>query len=307
MKADRPWSARRSSGFSFDRIVVVWVSKRMSEGAGGADSCEQLDAGSKLLLKEHLQIVVQDDSNSQENHAEGRTWMARLACKRVPGDLQSRQFLTRLVSIRGATGMASEGSVSRWIDQLKTGESAAAQQLWERYFDRLVALARSQLRGKPRGPADEEDVALSALDSFCRGAAHGRFPQLVHRDSLWRLLVAITARKAFDVVRDEQRLKRGGGAVRAEAALADPDDSTIGPALEQVLSREPDPAFAVELAEECRRLLERLDSPELRTIALWKMEEYTNEEIAAKLGCVPRTVQRKLQLIRDTWMQERQP
>jgi DNA-directed RNA polymerase specialized sigma24 family protein len=203
--------------------------------------------------------------------------------------------------------MSSEGSVSHWIGQLKAGEQTAAQQLWERYFHRLVVLARNQLRGKPRAPADEEDVALSALDSFCRGAACGHFPQLVHRDSLWRLLVAITARKAFDVVRDERRLKRGGGAVRAEAALADPDDSSLGAGQEQVLSREPDPAFAAELAEECRRLLDRLDSPELRAIALWKMEGYSNEEIAPKLNCVPRTVQRKLQLIREIWTQETEP
>jgi DNA-directed RNA polymerase specialized sigma24 family protein len=203
--------------------------------------------------------------------------------------------------------MSSHGSVSHWISQLKAGEQEAAQPLWERYFHQLVTLARNQLRGKPRGPADEEDVALSALDSFCRGAARGLFPQLVHRDSLWRLLVAITARKAFDVVRDERRLKRGGGAVRAEAVLVDPDDSALGPGLEQVLSREPDPAFAAELAEECQRLLERLDTPELRTIALWKMEGYSSEEIAAKLGCVPRTVQRKLQLIRDIWTQDLQP
>jgi DNA-directed RNA polymerase specialized sigma24 family protein len=196
--------------------------------------------------------------------------------------------------------MSFQGSVSHWIGQLKAGEQAAAQQLWERYFNRLVVLARNQLRGKPRGPADEEDIALSALDSFCRGASRGLFPQLVHRDSLWRLLVAMTARKAFDAVRDERRLKRGGEAVRAEAAL-------IGNYLEQALSREPNPSFAAELAEECRRLLDRLDSSELRAIALWKMEGYTDEEIAPKLGCVRRTVQRKVQLIRDIWTQDMEP
>jgi DNA-directed RNA polymerase specialized sigma24 family protein len=186
-------------------------------------------------------------------------------------------------------------------------EQAAAQQLWERYFHQLVVLARNQLRGKPRAPADEEDVALSALDSFCRGAARGLFPQLVHRDSLWRLLVAITARKAFDVVRDERRLRRGGGAIPVGAALADTGDSSLGAGLEQALSREPDPAFAAELAEECHRLLDRLDSSELRAIALWKMEGYTDQEIAPKLGCVLRTVQRKVQLIRDLWTQEMEP
>ena len=70
--------------------------------------------------------------------------------------------------------MASEGSVTSWLDQLKAGDTAAAQPLWEAYFRRLVALARGKLQGAPRRAADEEDVALSAFDSFCRGAEQGR-------------------------------------------------------------------------------------------------------------------------------------
>ena len=62
-----------------------------------------------------------------------------------------------------STAMSSEESVTDWIGRLKAGESAAAGRLWERYFERLVGLARIQLRGTPRGVADEEDVALSAL------------------------------------------------------------------------------------------------------------------------------------------------
>src|SRR5919198_391675 len=108
--------------------------------------------------------------------------------------------------------MAREGSVTRWLGPLLAGDPAAAQQLWERYFRRLVGLARTKLRGAPRRAADEEDVALSAFDSFCRHAERGRFPQLDDRHDLWRLLVTITARKALYLIRDEHRLKRGGGA-----------------------------------------------------------------------------------------------
>src|SRR6202034_1431934 len=104
---------------------------------------------------------------------------------------------------KGAT-MASDadGSVTRWIGDLKAGGAAAAQPLWERYFDRLVRLARNKLRARPRRAAveDEEDAALSAFDSFCRGAARGRFPRLTDRDDLWRLLVVLTVRKALDQI-----------------------------------------------------------------------------------------------------------
>ena len=93
--------------------------------------------------------------------------------------------------------MRSSGSITRWLGQLKAGAADAVEPLWERYFRRLVGLARARLQGTPRRAADEEDVALSAFDSFCRGAEQGRFPQLLDRDNLWRLLVTITARKAF--------------------------------------------------------------------------------------------------------------
>src|SRR4051794_5171067 len=174
--------------------------------------------------------------------------------------------------------MSPEGSVTRWLAPLQAGDPAAAQQLWERYFRRLVGLARTKLRGAPRKAADEEDVALSAFDSFCRGAEAGRFPRLADRDDLWQLLVVITARKAIDLAQREGARKRGGGKVQDEAAAAGPE----GGALARALGREPTPAFAAQVAEECRRLLDRLGDAQLRSIAVWKMEGYTNDEIAAK-------------------------
>src|SRR4051794_11084392 len=117
---------------------------------------------------------------------------------------------------RRAIRMSSEGSVSQWLRQLRAGDAGAAQQLWERYFHRLVGFARRKLAGLPRPSADEEDVALSAFQSFCRSAEQGRLPHLLDRHNLWRLLLVITGRKAAHLVRDEGRLKRGGkGAVKS--------------------------------------------------------------------------------------------
>jgi DNA-directed RNA polymerase specialized sigma24 family protein len=191
--------------------------------------------------------------------------------------------------------MSSEGSITRWIDQLQAGDVAAAQPLWEHYFHQLVDLARRKLGAKPL-IADGEDVALSAFDSFCRGLKRGRFPDLHDRDNLWKLLVVLTARKACHLLRDEQRLKRGGGqAIGMDQELA------------SVASREPDPEFAAEVAENCQRLLGILGDDELRTIALGKMEGYTAEEIAGQRNCAPRTVERKLRLIRSLWEKECPP
>jgi DNA-directed RNA polymerase specialized sigma24 family protein len=159
-----------------------------------------------------------------------------------------------------------------------------------------VGLARQKLQGRPRRAADEEDVALSAFDSFCRAAERGRFPQLGDPDSLWRLLVVITARKAAHLTRAEGRLKRGGGAVMDATAC-----------LNEVLGREPTPAFAAQAAEEYRRLLALLGDADLQRAAVLKIEGYTLEEIATQLGRVPRTVKRWLQLVRQIWEKELQP
>jgi DNA-directed RNA polymerase specialized sigma24 family protein len=198
--------------------------------------------------------------------------------------------------------MSASQSVTEWLGRLKAGDQRAAQHLWVRYFDKLVRLARAKLRGARRRVADEEDVALSAFDSFCRGATGGRFPDLNDRHGVWPLLVAITARKAIKLNVHERRQKRGAGAVRGESALITPkDDPNEGVGWQQVLGREPSPAFACQVAEECQRLFEKLPEESLRSVALWKMEGYTNAEIAANLGCMERTVERKLRTIRCIW------
>jgi DNA-directed RNA polymerase specialized sigma24 family protein len=189
--------------------------------------------------------------------------------------------------------MSSTGSITQWISGLKAGNQAAAQKLWEIYFGRLVRLARKKLRGFPRRAADEEDVALSAFDDFCRCVEQGRFPQLSDRNDLWQVLVVLTDRKAIRLVHHERRQKRGGAATH--------DPHGLSEELQQIQGEGPTPEFAAEVAEEFQRLLARLDNEELRSVALWKMEGYTNVEIAAKIGCVPRTVQRKLRLIRARW------
>lgn len=181
--------------------------------------------------------------------------------------------------------------VTVWLGQLQAGDPAAARPLFDRYFVRLVGLARSRLRDAPRRAADEEDVALSAFDSFCRNAGAGRFPDLADRDGLWRLLAAFTARKVAHHVRDAARLKRGGA---ADAA------GDLG----GVLGREPDPALAAEVADECGRLLAALRDDDLRRVALLRMDGHSVEEVAAAVGCAPRSVKRKLHLIRGIWERE---
>jgi DNA-directed RNA polymerase specialized sigma24 family protein len=153
----------------------------------------------------------------------------------------------------------------------------------------------ARLEGTPSRAADEEDVALSAFASFCAGVRQGRFPRLDDRDDLWRLLVTLTARKAGRHRRYQGRLKRRApGQPVGEA----------GPDLEEIVGQEPTPAFSAEVADEVRRLLGLLGDADLERLALLKMEGHTNAEMAKLVGCVRRTIDRKLKIIRKTWRQE---
>ena len=201
--------------------------------------------------------------------------------------------------------MSSFGSVTRWLNQLQGGDRAAVQKLWEGYFARLVVLARKRLRDFPPRAADEEDVALSAFDSFCRGAEQGRFPRLEDRDDLWQVLVMITARKACDLKEHEGRAKRDWRRTKAAGESPAADESYFP----ELIGRAPDPAFAAQVAEEYQRLLDGLPDDLERKIVELKLAGHTNEEIAGilkeerKRGSLS-MVERKLALIRKRWEQE---
>jgi RNA polymerase sigma factor (sigma-70 family) len=198
---------------------------------------------------------------------------------------------------------SERGSVTRWIAELKTGDAAAAQQLWTRYQADLHQLARKMLGSAPRKAADEEDVAASVFESICLGAARGRFQDLATRDELWWLLVTITRQKAVSLVRYEVRKKRGGGNVRTEADIlrARQDQSFR---LDELIGKSPTPEFLATMNEEQARLLVLLRNDQLRRVAVMKIQGYTHEEIATDLGISSRSVIRKVKLIRDRWAAE---
>lgn len=196
-------------------------------------------------------------------------------------------------------------SIELWLHELKRGNRDAARQLWERYSVRMNHLARSRLRGGVHGGFDEEDVTLSAFENFCRAVQEGRYQELEGSEGLWQLLATYTLRKANDRLKGEAAEKRGGGPDgqgRIQTFSAGGDSR-----LEKIPGRELGPESALLLAEEFSRLLSLLNDPELETLALLRLEGYTNDEIAEKLGYTRRTIQRMLNLVRDIWSQEQSP
>lgn len=197
--------------------------------------------------------------------------------------------------------MSSDGSVTLWLQQLREGESHAAQQLWEDYFRRLVGLARRKLEGRQLALADEEDVALSAIRTFCEAMEQGQFPTLDDLDDLWQVLVMLTARKAARAHRTELSQKAGKGNIVHFSALGD-DDATV---LSQVMGNEPSTEFADELLKEFINRLAIIDREhELPAVALLKLQGCSNIVIAERLNISLRTVERRLFFIRRLWSEE---
>lgn len=185
-------------------------------------------------------------------------------------------------------------SITEWLDRAREGEEVGRQQLWGRYYERLVRLAKSSLSARNRRVSDEEDIAAMAFAAFFRALEQGKLTEIQDRDGLWRVLATITDNKATDQVRHHKRQKRGDGQVRGHSVfLGETGDRFCE-------TPDPSPQFAEEFGLVCQELLGSLRD-DLQRIAVWKMEGYTNKEIAERLGCVEEAVRRKVVLIRSQW------
>lgn len=191
----------------------------------------------------------------------------------------------------------SDEPITLWIKQLEQGELAAAQPLWNHFCHRLMELAERRLSPQIRRTYDQEDVAVSAFHSLCRAVSQ-RHADLNSRVNLWRLLITITERKISSRVRDEYREKRDVRRTVSENCLI---ELPIKGGLDQLAGREPSPEFAVEFGDLCESLLKSLPNDILRQVAELALMGYDTELIAIKLGVSPRTVERKLLIIRARW------
>jgi DNA-directed RNA polymerase specialized sigma24 family protein len=190
--------------------------------------------------------------------------------------------------------------MTRWADDLRSPDlrvrDFAASQIWERYSARLLALVRSNLNERIRVREDPDDILQNLYNSFCANRQRAADP-LRSREELWRLLAHIAMCKIANAAQHHQAARRD---VRREAAGpgAQGDDSSFPRwILEQMDRAEPSPEEALILGEELEQWLELLPA-DLRQVALWKLEGYTNKEIGGMIQRVERTVELKLKIIR---------
>lgn len=194
----------------------------------------------------------------------------------------------------------AEEPVSQWIEQLSASEPLAAQRLWEHFCKRLMSYARGRLKAATRRVYDEEDAAVSAFRSLCRGIESQKFPNVADRDNLWALLLVIASRKIMNRNRYNDQQCRNGGQTISESVQENVDGRNP---LETVSAREPSPELSAEVADLSEYLLHLLPEPDLKRLVLLKLEGHTNEEAAELMSVTRRTVHRKLERIRRVWLE----
>lgn len=187
------------------------------------------------------------------------------------------------------------GSVTSYLAGLKGGDQDSASKLWERYFPRLVLLARRIFQERRRHAAAEgsEDAAAHAFQSVLADLARDDSVTLSDRDEFWVMLAMQTRNRAIDILRRELARKRGGGRVLSES------DVDVG--FEEVVGWMRTPDEMVIGMDQQESLLDRLGDETLREVALLRRDGYTNVEIAQRLGRSLADVGRKLALIRRIW------
>jgi DNA-directed RNA polymerase specialized sigma24 family protein len=187
------------------------------------------------------------------------------------------------------------------LERVRAGDDDAISELWDGYFQRLVRLAAKRLPANLKRAGDEEDIALSAFNSFIAGIRRDQFPDLSGPDNLWGLLITLTGRKVSAHLRFQTRQKRGGGAVRGESVFMDTNATERSPGIGGISGGQMAADLSVELEEACNALLDQLPDAQLRQIAVMRMDGFLVDEIADRLGLSKRATERRLQLIRRTW------
>src|SRR4051812_42811714 len=187
--------------------------------------------------------------------------------------------------------MTDAETFDRVMARLRSGEAAAAREVFDRFASRLVALARGRFNRLLARKVDPEDVVQSAYKSFFVRHRAGKL-EVGDWDGLWNLLTLITLRKCVDRVEYFQADRRDA----AREATAGAGDDRPNPWL-AALDREPKPEEAVILAETVEHLFRDVNDHERPVLEL-SLQGYTVPEICSRLDRAERSVRRLRERIR---------
>jgi RNA polymerase sigma-70 factor (ECF subfamily) len=200
--------------------------------------------------------------------------------------------------------MPTDDTFHTLMARLRSGEDAAAREVFDRFTGRLVALARGQFNQLVARKVDPEDVVQSAYKSFFVRHRAGKI-EIGDWGGLWNMLTLITLRKCADRAdlarararREALRDLPGSPAVRAHCEALDLDPSLPPDPELLALDREPRPEEAVILAETVERLFRDVSAHERPVLEL-SLQGYSVEEICTQLSRAERSVRRLRERVR---------
>jgi RNA polymerase sigma-70 factor (ECF subfamily) len=187
--------------------------------------------------------------------------------------------------------MTEDHSFDDLMARLQSGDADAAADIFKRFSNRLIALARSRLDRLPRQKADPEDVVQSVFRSFFIRQAHEPF-DLSSWDNVWGMLTVITLRKCGHRLEYYRAARRD--VAREVFQPTSTDDSTRS---WQAIAREPTPVEAALLAETVEQVMSGLKERE-RSVLTLSLQGYSVQEISEQIGRTERTVRRMLESIK---------
>ncbi len=197
----------------------------------------------------------------------------------------------------------TNADLSALLVRLRQGDEEAADAIWKHCFERLKEFARTKLSSLAGRSTDEEDIALSAIGSFMVRYGNDPSEDRNDPDGLWKLLFTVTLRNVVKHSPRESATPRGQQLCETDIASTNSGDGLLNRIADDA------PITSVELIDHLDKMATLnhtlIDLPEnLRTIAIYRLSGDNHGEIAVKLGCSTRTVERKLELIRQLWIED---
>ena len=186
--------------------------------------------------------------------------------------------------------MSASDPLRELLRRWKSGDQSAADELYQRYEQRVLRLAEKKLGNYLWRRVSPDDIMMMAMKSLLRVTVEENCT-LDRNQSLWGLVVSITDRKILKEAAFHAAAKRN---VRKETEVGAGASQTPS----DPIVHDTTPEDMAQLADLLETIRSRL-KPDDFTIVAMRLEGLSNPEIANQLGVAHSTITRKLQRIED--------
>ena len=181
------------------------------------------------------------------------------------------------------------------IRRLRDGSNTAAREVFDRYVERLLGLAKRRIGARMNSRVDPEDVVQSVFRTFFSRMKNDQF-QINAEDDLFKLLVRITVHKTLRQIAHHKAAKRDPSQEVAQG-------SDANEMLMQAMGAEPTPETVVTFMDTLEHFLSQLPDQDRQILEL-RLQGHSTEEIAKQLGSYDRKIRRVLERIREVAIEE---